>query len=775
MLPLGPPRSRAHATTWWREHALGGARRAAIAAGDRAWLAAHWAEVTRHEDVSGVALAAVGSVGRGDAGPLSDYDLLLLHDGRRRAGDLEDLANRLWYPLWDSGIRLDHSVRTVAQCRATASGDLAAALGLLDIAVMAGDPRLVDEASQTLAHDWRSNARTRLAEVLDNLEERHRRAGDLSQSTEPDLKEARGGLRDMTVLTALTRAWLADRPHGGVDAAYSHLLDVRDALHVASGRARERMTHEDQESVATLLGHSEVDDMLTEVLGAGRVVAYALDATVRRARQSQGARRLRIGPRRPTMTPLGHGLHLHDGEVVLGSPSLADDPLTPLRAAVAAARAGVPIAPATLTRLAASPAVPQPWGAAARELLTDLLAAGPGLPVVWEGLDQVGLITQWIPEWAAVRSRPQRSRVHRHTVDRHCVETAVEAAALVRSVARPDLLVMAALIHDIGKVAGADDHSRVGAASAEVIGQRWGLPEADRQVVVTLVREHLTLMDLATRRDHSDPATIAAVLAAVGADREVLDLLAALTEADARAAGPLAWTTWRSRLLQDLVGAVRAAMTQREAAGATPAVSLLDPAAPHATLVRVDPVAGGWAVTVQAVDRVGLFADMAGALAVQGLMVRRAQLATVDTEAGAVAVDVWDVEGDEHQPPDPAAIGALIDRLGRGEHAVLDRLRRRSRAASAPAGLAPRVLLAPDASSDATALEVRTDDRPGLVHDLGRALASVGISVRSAHIATSAGQAMDTLYLLDRDGSALAPARVAQAVAALMEACESAP
>ena len=314
----------------------GQARRAALADFARTWLAQRWDEAAQGMPSAGLALAAVGSVARGDAGPLSDYDLVLLHDGRGLSQkDLDAFADRLWYPMWDSGTKIDHSVRTVAQCRQVAGADLSAAVGLLDLVHVAGDEALVSAARSSVAHDWRGNARKRLPEMIDAVTTRHTRMGDCAHLLEPDLKEARGGLRDMTVLLALAEAWLADRPHGGVDAAHELLLDVRDAVHVVTGRGRDRLGREDHDAVAALLGHPDADDLLTAVSDAGRLIAYALDGTVRRAGQSQRARTLRVGPRRPQMTPLGHGLFASDGEVVLGSARLAEtDDGMALRAAV---------------------------------------------------------------------------------------------------------------------------------------------------------------------------------------------------------------------------------------------------------------------------------------------------------------------------------------------------------------------------------------------------------------------------------------------------------
>src|SRR4029078_189137 len=140
------------------------------------------------------------------------------------------------------------------------------------------------------------------------------------------------------------------------------------------------------------------------------------------------------------------------------------------------------------------------------------------------------------------RRRPHRTPVHRPAGDRHLIETVVHATGLMRDVERPDLLLLAALLHDIGKVAGARDHSLPGARLAATAARRLGLDESDVEVVELLIREHLTLIDLATRRDPSDRGTISAVIDAVTGRRDVLELLRALTEADACAVGAAAWT-----------------------------------------------------------------------------------------------------------------------------------------------------------------------------------------------------------------------------------------
>ncbi|MBB2892444.1 [protein-PII] uridylyltransferase [Flexivirga oryzae] len=751
----------------------GAARRERLAAYNLDLMRELWADATAQVRVpgDGVALAVVGSVARRDGGPLSDYDLVLVHATRSFGGKkLDALADALWYPLWDKGIRLDHSIRTPKECRAVASDDLAAAVGLLDIEPVAGDELLVAQVRQSIAHDWRANARKRLPELVESLRVRHERHGGLANDLEPDLKEAAGGLRDMAVLRSLAAAWLADRPHGAVDAAYDRLLDVRDALHVVTGRGRDRLARQDQDAVAALLGEPDSDALLTSVVQAGRVISHALDDTVRRAGQSQRARALRTGPRRPILRPLGHGLYLHDGEVVLGSREMHQrGALVLLRAATAAASREVPIGPSTLRNLTGElPSIPAPWPAELRDAFVDLLASGPGLVRVWETLDLAGVIGAWLPEWSAVRGRPQRSPVHRHTVDRHLIETVVQAAALRDRVRRPDLLLIAALLHDIGKIAGVHDHAVEGAPVAVNIARRMGFDTADVEVLELLVREHLALVDLATRRDPHDPQTTKALVTAVEERPDVLELLAALTEADAIGAGPKAWTSWRAGLVRSLVEHARSALGERSmpVAGED---AVLDPVvvqrvALRAPYIVVNGTSSGATIEIADRDRPGLFAASARLLASFGMTVRSARVRTTD----GIAHNTWQVEAPLADLPDAEQLVRGFQEPGRSSRRqprVIPEGRR--------VGMPPsRATVVPDASADALVLEVRAADRPGLLGDLGDAFATQGLAIRSAHVATYAGQSLDTFYLTP---AAVTPPDVARIIGALIDACDGAP
>lgn len=724
----------------------------------------------------GAALVAVGSLGRREPSPGSDVDLVLVHDGSRTPVALAALADRLWYPVWDAGVGLDHSVRTVDEAVTVAAADLKAALGLLDARHLAGDPALTEALLSRTRAAWRAGSAHRLPELRAAAEERARTAGEVAFLLEPDLKEARGGLRDVHALQAIGVAQVADPPGEPVLAAFSLLLDVRGELHrrtaSAGRRPVDRLLMQEQDGVAAALGFTDADALMASVSGAARTIAYASDTTWRRVRPSPRRRTLglgllrRGGPAGPVRRPLARDVVEQDGEVVLARDAHPqDDPVLPLRVAEAAARANLPIAPHTLERIKGCPDLPVPWPREALDAFVAVLAAGPGAVSVLESLDQSGLLVRLLPEWASVRSKPQRNSYHTFTVDRHLVEAAVAAAGLTRAVARPDLLLIGALLHDIGKGLPGD-HTEVGMVVVAEMGPRLGLPPADVAVLVAMVQHHLLLPDVATRRDLADPATARAVADAVGS-AEVLELLHALTQADSAATGPAAWSGWKGQLVAQLVDRTAALLA---GAPAPPPAPLLprQEALVTAGVLALD--VDGDQVTVVAPDRRGLLSTSTGVLALHRLDVRSASVFA----RGAVGVTVFQVSPRFGALPDWAVVRDDLRHALTGTLGLPSRLAAREaaypRRTPVPAA-PPTVRLLDDASATATVVEVRASDALGVLHRITEVFERCGLDVRTAHISTLGADVVDAFYVVGPDGAPLAdPALRARVEAELLAA-----
>ncbi|MFJ9047073.1 [protein-PII] uridylyltransferase [Streptomyces sp. NPDC102347] len=773
-------------------------RRSALAGLTDEWLAGLFAAGA--PGARGISLVAVGGYGRAELSPRSDLDLLLLHDGSAPQA-VSALADRLWYPVWDLGLALDHSVRTPAEARRTAGEDLKVQLGLLDARHVAGDLGLTTALRTTVLADWRNQAPKRLPALRELCEERAERQGELQYLLEPDLKEARGGLRDATALRAVAASWLADAPREGLAEARGRLLDVRDALHLSTGRATDRLALQEQDQVAAELGLLDADALLRQVYEAARVIAYAGDVTWRevgRVLRSRSVRpRLRAmlggGKPAPERSPLAEGVVEQDGEVVLARAARPDrDSVLPLRAAAAAAQAGLPLSLHAVRRMAAGArALPSPWPAEARQQLLTLLGSGRPTVDVWEALEAEGLISLLLPDWDRVRCRPQRNAVHLWTVDRHLIETAVRASAFTRRVSRPDLLLIAALLHDIGK-GWPGDHSVAGEVIARDVAARIGFDTGDVTVIATLVRHHLLLVETATRRDLDDPATVRAVAEAVGS-QSTLELLHALTEADALATGPAAWSSWRASLVADLVKRVSAVLAGQappdpEAAAPTaqherlaleavatgaPVLSLRAQTEPPAE-PSDDPEPLGVELIVAVPDQPGVLPAVAGVLAMHRLTVRTAELRALDLPDGvdgSVLLLDWRVAAEYGSLPQATRLRADLVRALDGSLDISGRLAERDAAYPRRRGVVappPRVTVAPAASRHATVIEVRAQDAPGLLFRIGRALEDAGVRVRSAHAGTLGANAVDAFYVTGPEGLPL-PGEEAVAVARKLE------
>ena len=709
----------------------------------------------------GVALVAVGGYGREELAPYSDLDVVLVHDEDVEPGEW---AGLVWYPLWDSGADIDHSVRTPEQVLEQAAADLRVATGMLDVRHLAGDPNLTLRLRSAVLNQWRRDARTRLGELHQLVATRGRANGELAHASVPDLKESVGGLRDATVLKALVASWLVDVPHAELEGCRLALLDVRDALHTVAGRGTDRVAPEYWEDIAEVLGLEDGTAAQRHTRGLARRLTHVSRLAWRRAEAVQ-RRPSSTGSRRPRLEPVAEGVAISHEEVVLDRGARpASDPLLLLRAAAEAAERDLVLSPPTAARLAREGApLSDPWPPGARDLFVRLLAAGPGLLGVWETLDETGALELILPEWERVRLLPHASVVHRFTVDRHLVETCVEAAHLIRRVARPDVLMVSALLHDIGK-GQLTEHCVAGEPIAREIAQRIGFDEREVELVGTLVRWHLLLPETATMRDPDDPATVATVTRRVR-DREELELLAALTEADARATSDKAWTRWRASLVATLVRRAAAVLAE-EPLSDEPATEIELPQRvledPDAVSVVAVEGPDGSQVTVVGRDRIGLLADAAAVLALQKAPVRAARAFTQD----GFGVSVWEVA---ETGLDDVVMRQRLEAVVEGRIDVAARLGR-----GAPVKLEPSVAVRPEASPTATVIEVRSADRPGLIHAVCTALAAMDVSVRSAHVSTLGPQAVDVFYVQEASAGVLAEERAASVAHAVRQALRDA-
>jgi [protein-PII] uridylyltransferase len=748
-----------------------------------------------------VALLALGSYARRELCPGSDIDVMLLHDHRAPPD-----AGVIWYPLWDAGVVLGHSVRTRKQALALAEADLDALTALLETRVVVGNADLAADLAAracALAHRRRSRLVTQLA---DAATARRERPGPVAEMLEPNLKRGAGGLRDVQALTwaglavdgSGTRDGLAGLVALGylqpedplrVDAAKESLLTARVALHRLTGSTTDVLALQDQDGVADLVGAADADALVRGLAAAAHDVAWITSEAWSRLRTPGPSGRIARRDR-----DLGAGVVLRDGRVTLTAAAGPVDGAVVLRVAAAAAAAGVPIDRDTLTRLGRVEA--PAWDAAARASLLATLAAGRAAVPVLESLDHVGALATLVPEWTHVRSQPQRNAYHRFTVDRHLLEAVAEAGELLRDqgvdgdVARRaprDVLVLGALLHDIGKGLPGD-HSAVGAQMARVLAVRLGLGSADAALVEWLVANHLLLAETATRRDLSEERTIVRFGRAVGTT-ERLDLLYALTIADSRATGPAAWNPPKAALCRELFlkadallerGSVSStvAMSHRTALatrlGAPVADEFLDAMPPAYTIafdadvqvhhrdlllggrtaVEWDEAEGGLLqATVVAPDRTGLLATVAGVLALAGYDIRDA---TGYSHPDGMALEVFSGVDRFDRLAEPAGRADLVGDLQAalaGELPLDERLsERRSRYRAEPAADAVDVLVDLDASDFATVVEVHAPDELGLLARVAGAFADAGLDVYLTKVATLGDRVVDVFYVRDADG-----------------------
>lgn len=706
-------------------------------------------------NASGISLVAIGGYGRSTLSPQSDLDVMLLHDGWKEA-DLEEAAQALWFPVWDAHIALGHSVRTIGESMELAASDLDTATSLLSLRHLAGDHELSDSLASQSGRAWRKRRRKWLPQIIDDAAERARRNGEVAYLLEPDLKDASGGLRDVAAVGWIEAAGIdiLDQERRELRAANDVLLAARVELHRSTSRKGDVLLLEEQDAVAAALGIGDADVMMSRVSASARAVTWIADDIFLRA--GNRLRRFRIGAGKPR--PIGEHLVLTDGVVGLehGAP-VGNDPTLLLRLAVAAAERGARIDRHSLDELVElGPPIRTPWSDAIRRLFVDLLLTGHRAIPIIETLDHVGLFVRLLPEWEPTRSKVQRNQYHRYTVDRHLLEACAISAGLVNRVERRDLLVVGALLHDIGK-GYPGDHTEVGVELVDSIGANMGYGATDVDTLKRMCEHHLLLADVAIRRDIRDPGTLATVAEQVRT-APFLSLLSALTEADSIATGPSAWTSNKAQLTAELTRSTEIWIES----GHKSAPDRTFPDAEHRALMEAhDHVVRGEGDTLHLVtrDRPGLFSRVVGAVALRNLSIVDAQIHVEGSKALEVLrlVDARD----EQAEIDWQSLLRLVEEVLASDDDLTPRFAARERSflrrpVQAPSPIERmRVDFDNDMSALSTVLEVAGPDRLGLLYDVCSVLVAAGLDIQQARVHTVGGDVVDAFYVQTLEGEKL--------------------
>ncbi|MGZ4806286.1 MAG: [protein-PII] uridylyltransferase, partial [Ilumatobacteraceae bacterium] len=725
-----------------------------------------WFDALARELPSGWSVIATGGYANGLLCPGSDIDVVLIHPQRASADEVRFIAEPLWYPMWNAGVKLSPAAHSVKSLLALASSDLVTATAILRLRHLAGSEAEVAEVGAAGLDQWRKKAPGWLAQLRTVTAERWSKTGDVASLLEPDLKDGHGGLRDYDCIRwalATDRVEISaslEAPIEDLAAPAETLLATRCELHRVTGKSTNVLLLQDQDSVADAMGFADADVLMARVSEAARAIEWASERfwwrVERASRKSKGA----VATRRVSAV-LQPGITVVDDEVEIDVDAAVVDQSLVLRVAAAAAHARYSISRRALVTLSALITDDgEEWNERTRHAMVSLLGAGSHLVDSVEALERYELFSRMVPEWRHVRSLPQRNAFHIYTVDRHLLQTVANAGEFVRTVSRPDLLLMSALLHDIGK-GHAIDHTEVGVMLVDRMAPRMGFSPDDVAVIRSMVEHHLLLAETATRRDLRDPRTAENVAALVG-DPMRLELLRALTEADSRATGPSAWSPWKATLIDELTAAVFAVFAGRPKATAAVALDarfgdLIDAARNSGQLhTHVEP-AGDFDLWVIATpDQPGLFAKIAGAFAMNGIDVVAAE---AWTSADGIAVDQFrvsrsDTDGAHHAKLEHDLRGVVRGTIDIGSR-LAQRIRNYSRAHRRAVAAAPprlEVLVSNEASASTTMIDVRAPDATAVLYRLAAKLTARGLDIRSAKVATLGHEVVDVFYVQQPTG-----------------------
>ncbi len=738
-------------------------------------------------------VVALGGYGRGELHPLSDIDLMVIYDGGITPY-VQRLMQELLYALWDLGLHVGHSLRSLDDGVAMARTDFPSRTSMQEARFLAGDRRLFARCQRVLRENvFRRDFAKFLETTLAERDQRYRKFGASPYIGEPNLKESAGGLRDVHTAMWLAEAKfgarslreLADkglitpREQSAADAALTFLWRVRNELHFFSGHKNDVLARELQPQIAKNLGYENdgqslgVERFMREYYLHARVIHRVAKRLIARCQETLSRRG--SAERRQRQQALADGLVFFDGRL-----HLVDRDPAPLRAEPARLmkvfwhlhRLGCELS-LDLERAVedALHLVDDAFrrSETVRDLFLDVCRTWGRVAQTCSEMHELGLLGRYLPEFGALTCLVQYDVYHKFSADQHSL-LAVEhlealapgqsaesegAARVFTEIEKPELLMLGMLLHDIGKARG-HGHVAKGIPLVRELTARMGLPPADAAAVEFLVAHHLTMSHIAQRRDIHDPKTIADFAATAG-DPQRLRMLYLLTYADMRAVGPGVLTPWQAQILHELY-----ALRMLQDLGGTPVVTALFH---HTDLGSSD-------LVVVTRDLPGLFALIAGALAAHGVNIISAQ---IHTRADGIAIDTFQVNDPTSEVVTSRAHWArTLDGLRAvitGEQSVealLEQRRVAGRAAKSPEG-PPKIGLDNRLSDAYTVLEVKSPDRLGLLYLITRTLATLGLDIASARIATEIDQAFDTFYVHDRQGQRIEAPEALERIRAALE------
>ena len=813
-------------------------------------------------DAEKVTMVAVGGYGRGRLAPGSDIDLLFLLPYKRTAAS-ESFVEYILYMLWDMGLKVGHATRSLADCISQAQADMTVRTAMLESRFLWGAPSLYDEFRALFQQKiMRGTARQFVVAKLDERDARHERAGRSRYLVEPNLKEGKGGLRDLNTLFWIARysyqiEALDDLVALNVLTADElklfrkcdgFLWQVRCHLHFLTGRAEERLSFDVQKSLAEYFypmrdardaaAMKPVEKFMRRYFlvakNIGDLTAIFCASLEEAQAKPRALARLPALFRRQKQVD---GFTIEASRLKMARPDcFTADPVNLIRVFHLADKFGLDIHPDTVQEITRSTALigaAMRADATANQLFVDILTSKKDPEKTLRRMNEAGVLGRFLPDFGRIVALMQFNMYHHYTADEHLLRAIGLLREIETGAARQEhplahhllqqkrinrkVIYLATLLHDIAK-GRPEDHSVAGARIARKLGPQLGFSKAETALTEWLVKEHLVMSDVAQRRDLSDPKTISD-FAQLVQSQERLEHLFVLTEVDIKAVGPGTFTGFKAQLLRELYSETEATFSSATAqvahgervAAAQEAFAATAPEdwskadiqaylqrqsdaywlsfapqaqwhhahllaamgeAPAAFDIAADALRDCSEVTIICQDHPGLFARIAGAMAVAGLTILDARITT--TQDG-LAVDVLHVARTDQPGPLDAAQATRLEQtvmdVLRGELMVPERLEQQKPARGIHAfDLTPQVRLDNDLSDTASVIEVSGLDRPGLLYALARQLFTISVSVQAARVATFGERAVDVFYVTSLTGDKIdRPAQMKKIRAAMLQ------